>query len=281
MHIRAIGKRRRSRVGYLLRDATRRFNTTIPACFCHCRVGWGGKSVGLTSPETFTGQLKEYQDENVKLVFKCHKQISQVREMLVDEKAKACYVYRDIRDVVVSIKNKYNRNFISFLREQTIESILNEFQFWTQSDNMYISRYEKMTSDLCQEIRNIAEYLGVDISAEHVEVIACRFSLENQKNKIYNFDYQQNGAGEANNRYDPSSLLHNNHIHSGKNEQWKSELSGLQAAYIEGKFGNWLQACGYTLSQPWLIRKVAGIIYWFALRFYLFGERVRKHQELT
>ena len=121
-----------------------------------------------------------------------------------------------------------------------------------------------MTVDLNREVRRIARFLGLRIEDALVRLIAEKYSLENQVGRIRSFDYETKGVRGGRSLYDPSSLLHRNHIFSGKSGQWKTALTGIQTAALEYRAHEWLEGRGYPVIYNPAKRKAASILYLLA-----------------
>ena len=86
--------------------------------------------------------------------------------------------------------------------------------------------------------------------------------MEEQKKRIAKIDYLAgNTIKKKSGAYvDQETLLHNNHIRSGKSEQWKTGLAPLEVAFIEEHAYEWLVTLNYPISQNWLKRKYSVIV---------------------
>lgn len=186
-------------------------------------------------------------------------------------KAKGIYSYRDIRDVTTSLMKMRKTSFEKLIFETgEINECIRDFYAWTKLDNLLISRYEIMVSDLTQEVLRIAEHLDIKLSQKEAQTIADEYSIERQKNRIESWKKNQNSENKF---YDPKSLLHANHINSGKTNQWQKELKPIQVAYLETMAKNWLISQNYSLTQPMLLQ-------WLSHIFYLRYSMVQKFDRL-
>lgn len=167
---------------------------------------------------------------------------------------KVIYIYRDLRDVVVSLMNMQGWDFDAPEIDSTIDLILLNYEGWTQVPGALVSRYEEVMAEggLSAEVQRIAAYLGVQLSHQQVEQIAAAVSLPAAKRSIENFDYETNGLElpdfQLNTRLNPHTMLHDRHIHSGATEQWRTALTPVQVALLEVWTGEWLVARGYALA---------------------------------
>jgi len=180
------------------------------------------------------------------LVIKSHNFSAEVKALVVADKARVVYVYRDLCDIAVSLANKFTKSTedaISSLGEQ-----LNNYYLWTGIDKIMVSRYENMANDLYNEVLKIANYLEVKVNSDLAKTISNKLELSKQKQRIKdleNISYVMKGLG--NDVYDPVSLLHNNHINSGRWGQWKECLSKEQIEDIESSAFSWFVDRDYPL----------------------------------
>jgi len=201
-------------------------------------------------------------------VVKCHNYFVELTDIISRGDVKTIYVYRDIRDVVVSLINKFNQSYWQIVNDGYIETILKAYYDWTRLDDVLISRYETLIGNIEYEANRIAEYLGIEISNQTATQLSDEFSIDNQILRIQNFDYHNYGEKlPSGDQMDPNSFLHKNHIFSGQSNQWKTALSRIQIGLIEDKSYRWLVEVDYPISQPWIFRKVVGMGYIFYYHF--------------
>jgi hypothetical protein len=109
------------------------------------------------------------------------------------------YIYRDPRDVYASLK-KFRRDSDPF---DDLPSILDEYKFWTDLPNVYVSRYDDVVNDIAQEARNIASFIGLNLDNADAERMAKDYSLDAQRKRL-----PKKG-------WDASTTLWSNHINTG------------------------------------------------------------------
>jgi tetratricopeptide (TPR) repeat protein len=182
------------------------------------------------------------------LVIKSHNFCSEVKALVRSDQAKVVYVYRDLRDVAVSLNNKFTKSTkdaILWLGDR-----LNNYYFWASIDKIIVSRYENMINDLYGEVLKIAHYLGVAVSNDLAKSISYKLDINEQKQRINKLEQDSSSVIKlsGNDVYDPVSQLHNNHINSGKWGQWKESLSKEQIEHIESFAFSWFVDRGYPLS---------------------------------
>ena len=182
------------------------------------------------------------------LVIKSHNCSNQVQTLVEAGKVKVVYVYRDLRDVAVSLANKFAKSTENAISRLSIQ--LNNYYLWTGIDKIMVSRYETMTNNLYGEVLKIAHYLGVSVSNDLAKSISYKLDINEQKQRINKLEQDSSSVikSSGNDVYDPVSQLHNNHINSGKWGQWKESLSKEQIEHIESFAFSWFVDRGYPLS---------------------------------
>lgn len=207
-----------------------------------------GKRLDWAEPEEFPlirEQLK--RDDSSWKVFKAHTCTDEMIEEFEQGNAMGVYIYRDLRDVVVSHMTKASMDLDTVFKSGFVEACLEHYQRWVQLSRLLVSQYELVVDDIAGEVNRISNHLGITLESDKIQEIANDFSIENQKARIQEFvDMKQIGR----HRVDPHSLLHSNHISSGKVGRWREELNQKEVWQIEKKAGSWLAEHSYPLSEP-------------------------------
>lgn len=181
------------------------------------------------------------------LVIKSHNYSLPIKTLVEIGNAKVVYVYRDLRDVTVSLANKFAKSTDDAISR--LKTHLNNYYSWTGIETIMISRYENIVEDLYSEVLRIANYLEIKINSDLARSISNKLELSQQKQRIKNLEHSSNVIKTSGDDiYDPVSQLHNNHIHSGKWGQWKDSLSQEQLEFIETWAFSWFVDRGYPLS---------------------------------
>lgn len=211
-----------------------------------------GKRVEWVHHNRFPELRKKYADYNGWKVFKNHVCTDEMVAEFNRQNAIGVYVYRDIRDVIVSAMRKSSVSFTSIWRNShLLKTCLDNFHRWTSLPTVLVSIYEEMIADLPGEVKRIANHLGIALDYSECERVASEYTIERQKKRIkesMNTALRQEGDA----LFDPHSLLHINHIDSGSIGKWRHELTPRQVALIESEAGEWLVANGYKLAYPHL-----------------------------
>jgi hypothetical protein len=223
-----------------------------------------GRGVGWIEPDKFPITRDQYKDHEITqlLVVKSHYVPAGAVPLLQEMQAVVVYSFRDIRDVVVSLMHKMHKSFWRiFLLTDYVRMNLKAYYQWTSYNQTLVSEYGAMTEDLTREVMRIANHLAINVDDLTIRDIANRYSLGNQVRRIKDFDYESSGVAlTRDHKYHPDLLLHNDHIHSGKTGQWKTDLTDFQTGLIECVAYTWLQEVGYPVSQTWVKPWLANIV---------------------
>lgn len=106
--------------------------------------------------------------------------------------AKATYIYRDPRDVVLSALDHGERvrkagkpNVLAQLHSvedavRYVRPLLGDWEAWTKTNHTLLMRYEDLARDTLGALNRLAEFLALDISKQDLQRVAARYEQENQ-----------------------------------------------------------------------------------------------------
>jgi hypothetical protein len=210
-----------------------------------------GHRIEWVRPNEFGTLRKQCANDAAWKVFKTHICTEEVAREFDQRNAVGVYVFRDLRDVTVSVMRKNRLGLDQVLDSNLLENCIEQHQRWTSMPRILISKYEEMTADLTREVDRIAAHIEIKLSAERYAQIAAEYSIERQRERIEEIKnsshLRQGVTGGA--CFDPRTNLHTNHIYSGEVGGWRNALSNEQVARIEAKAADWLIAYGYELSR--------------------------------
>jgi len=175
-------------------------------------------------------------------IFKTHKLTPFVQKQFEQGNACGIYIYRDIRDVCVSLMNQKSEPFETILKWNFIQEYVEDFTAWIGQKPLLISRYEEAKPQVVEETLRIASFLKIKLSEDRIRAIGEGLTIDKQKSRI-----EQMAKEKGEGIYDKKTLLHYNHIQSGAFYQWLYALRPHQIAQIESIAGNWLKDNGYLL----------------------------------
>lgn len=208
--------------------------------------GGVGQQVGWIDWKRFPEVRNLYANYNGLKVTKVHTCSAPIISEFVKNNAKGIYIFRDIRDVYTSSMKQRLKAFDQLWNEGFIESCLDNYKKWNSLPRVLVSNYEEVVENLPREVKRIATHMDVNISLDS-QRIADGYTVEIQQKRIGNFkdkllrmpETHENKDREIVDYYDEESLLHINHIDSGKVGRWKEELSIKEVALIDNKVINW------------------------------------------
>ncbi len=201
-----------------------------------------GIAIGWQIHQNWPQLQVQYSDNNDYIVLKTHHFIKRY----IEKEYRALYIYRDIRDVVVSLMNKYEFPFERAMQE--VPSILDEHYAWMDIPNIYISKYECDVFNPVWEAIQIDQYLGTNLSDAKLKTIGTQHTLAYQKRYIRHFNWAEDAIdamGVGKTMRDPETQLHKNHIQSGRVGQWCTKLTYHQVKELETIAENYLREYGY------------------------------------
>lgn len=218
-----------------------------------------GRRLDWADPKDFPRVREQFSEDNSWKVFKAHVCTADMIEEFNRDNAMGVYIYRDIRDAFTSHMTKASVDAQSTFRQGFVESCLENYEKWTNLPRTIVSQYEVAMTDLVIEVSRIAQHLGIDISELRASQIANELSLTKQKTRL---QAMQSFDTVGKHRIDSHSLLHSNHIYSGKVGRWQQELTDDEVKQIESKAGQWLIDRGYELSMrsPSTLKRIANLL---------------------
>jgi len=211
-----------------------------------------GKRVEWVRPEEFPRLREKYAHFTGWKVFKTHVCTAEMLAEFGAENAKGVYVFRDVRDAVVSRLSKGSETFEHLWKDGFLDRILTNFHRWTSLEAVLVSRYDEMVADLSGEVGRIAAHLGIAVGREECERVAAEYTVAQQRERVREAEAAGRLRQTDGIQYDPVSNLHVDHIRSGESGEWRSRLAPEEVAMIEDRAKAWLTANGYPLSlSPW------------------------------
>ena len=182
-------------------------------------------------------------DRDSYYIVKIHGYNPDFGDLIMRDRARAIYVYRDMRDVVTSFMSWKKWSFDRVMRDKWIEKVMRDSKNWESLEQIHISQYEVLMQNLEDEVLKIAHHLGLEIGKDLAKEVAEECSIDRQKKQTELMKSKQE-------KIDSQQILHQNHISSGKSQRWRQELSAAEVAYIEQKSSSWLLSHGYDLAYP-------------------------------
>lgn len=213
-----------------------------------------GQQVGWIDAKQFNEVRLLHADSQKLKVVKVHLCTDAIISEFHQANAKGIYIFRDIRDAYASMMKQQIKRFDDIWEEGFIEVCLDSYKAWTVLPEVLVSEYEEVTQNLSQEVRRIAQHLELNLEPDRYQEIASDYTTSFQKQRVERFREQllkvlsTDGDRNIVDYYDEESLLHMNHVNSGKVGRWQDELSTKEVAQIEAKVHTWCEKNGYSSS---------------------------------
>lgn len=198
-----------------------------------------------------------YFDEKVKFgrfdsewgVLKAHDAHDRFAAILGTRQALGLYAYRDLQDVVYSYMHVSGSDFDSVMERGFVELCLNNDRFWRAQPGMLVQNYDDLIANPVRGVEEIAEHLGVILSAGEAAQIAETLSWKANQRKLKRLADQLQSAGmdlaaDDQASIDPVSLLHWNHIRSSDPTAGSPQATVREQRLIELSRQSWLAAQG-------------------------------------
>lgn len=214
-----------------------------------------GEQIGWIEAQRFTEWRDRHAHTPTLKVIKVHTCTDAIAREFLQERAMGIYTFRDLRDVVASYVKHKQQTFEQIWQTGFLEDCLNNFARWTSLPQVLVSRYEWIVADAAKEVERIAAHLGIPVDAQGCQAIAQLYSPELQQQRIQQFQEQLSRTVRSPNDHrswvdyhDKQSLLHINHLNSGKTGRWQDELSPAEVEKIDRCVKQWCARQGYHPS---------------------------------
>jgi hypothetical protein len=205
-------------------------------------------------------------------VYKSHTMLAGVLEWVTRgaEGIRISYIYRDIRDVAVSLIEKEgpgDERILGKLGDAL--TVYDELRTVRDSPHVLWQRYEDVVADRDAATREAADFLGLDIPPAIFDQIVEDSSIESARRVMGHMrrvvetqigtvapdEVRRIRRGMRHGTYiavDPMTLIHWNHVsrHGGASGVWRTELPAPLLEAIMERHADWLADAGYPLDDP-------------------------------
>ncbi|MEE8428667.1 MAG: hypothetical protein V3S33_04105 [Gammaproteobacteria bacterium] len=141
------------------------------------------------------------------------------------------YSYRDVRDVLASMKRKFN--FTPTV--ENVGKLIYQHSQWIEKAD-FVMRYETMLGEKEPIIAALADLFGI----ENVEPA----SINEQLNAL-----SYRSQGQKNPTYHNVNLYHQGHFTDGRHGSWVDTLDSSLVKQIEDKYRSWFDANDYPVES--------------------------------
>lgn len=159
--------------------------------------------------ERLNRNLDEYSEEPSPRLLKSHLPAYLLPKSIWTVKPKLIYVYRDVKDIVVSMYHMY-RNSSNHRYEGTIEDFfdanlndqmiyapfyghVNSFKQLNHLNHLLLLKYEEMLAQPFSAVKRISEFLNCTYSEKQLQQLTEHISFDNMRNKYTNLNVYPNG----------------------------------------------------------------------------------------
>ncbi|MDC7995722.1 FkbM family methyltransferase [Altibacter sp. HG106] len=209
-----------------------------------------GKRITYFKPEAFPDVIQEHAEYKGMKVIKSHSLTPTLQDQIKKGNAKVVHGYRDVRDVIVSSMNK---GWIQENEEHILKATndyLRTHDQWMSCDATMLSRkYEDFAFQISNELRILADFLGITITPEQYQTIEDSLDVNRLKAQQANIP-EEHKTTISHQVFDKETLLHSNHIHDGSTDQFLKHLSNESILLIESLAYSYLLENQYTLYWP-------------------------------
>lgn len=208
-----------------------------------------GIRIDHRKPSEFPEVRDAYKDDSRIKVFKSHHLTEPIKDEILRGNAKALFCFRDVRDVVVSyIKQKWvDRSEESLV--SVSQAYLANYDTWMSiADHLLVRKYEEFYDNIPNEVRIIAQFLGIQLDENTVRQIARELDSNSLKAFLKSEDFSAVTLETF--KFDKKTLLHENHIQGLHANQFLQEFSPKAIALVEKIASGWLVKNGYKLFWP-------------------------------
>ena len=240
-------------------------------------AGKAERVIAAAEFDSMSEQFEEWGRDESLHVIKSHELLPHTEEMLAKGTLRVCYIYRDIRDVAGSVRNKFGREGAELMR--ILDEAVELYYEIAKMNNVLIQRYENVIDNLPGAAREIAEYLGIEANDDLIAEVARDNSVEKSKEaaqatsrnlyvKVKSCALRMGKALRVKNLMhklgmskarlarikmsmapvDSRTLFHAGHIskHKGSAGSWRREMTKDEIEEIGTRFKKWLQDTNYT-----------------------------------
>ena len=205
-----------------------------------------GNGLGWKAPSELDPFVKTTIPMDRWLVLKTHVCTSMVRElsrMPGGMGAKSFYIYRDLRDVVVSLRLKLGQSFEEVFTSADFNNTIKQSAVWEALPGCLFFRYEDYYDKWYAMALKVGKHLNLDVPPKIAIAVGMRLRIQSQQLKI---DDIQKGQP-----YHPTALLHRRHISptKGRPGAWREYLTEAQVRIIEDVHGGWLKKHEYEIGE--------------------------------
>jgi hypothetical protein len=203
---------------------------------------------------------EQYQPTGDWRCLKAHEGHAHFAEALRTGRARAVYVYRDLRDVAFSLAHVYRTSFEDIVeRQRYLHLCLANDDYWTRQPGVLAQSYEQLVGNPAGAVTAIAAHLGIPLEDGEALSIAAQHSLaaSRQRATVWEQTVRARGIDPGDPAHgllpEQHTLLHWNHIRDGQVGGWRQQATVAQCVKLALICGPWLKSHGYEPDDSWAV----------------------------
>ena len=223
--------------------------------------------------------MGRYETKKYDLV-KTHHPTSGLMSNIENKNIKVTYIFRDIRNVYLSIQRMQGLRHDEIL--SIIDNCVETYRLVKKHNGILMQKYEDVLSDISQAVSDVAKYLNYPIKKQAVHNISaeCRPKTTRQKqknislgSKLWHKSYRMYGLmpkaikdglryvglpdlldrlNVSRGRARSKSQLHPSHVSNnpGSHDKWRDKLSNEVKQDITTRYSQYLIENNYSVNTP-------------------------------
>lgn len=154
---------------------------------------------------------------------------------------KVCFIYRDPRDMIVSMMHLWNRNSIQEVlypvdQPPLLPTLSDYFQTWLMTlEPEATTRYEWLLADTKGELIRLLDVLMINYDPDRIDDVVRRQTFDVRK-----IAFAESGMGD-----------HVRTLRVGISGQWRNYLNEEEGYKIDYWLGDWMHRMGYEMEPGW------------------------------
>ncbi len=220
------------------------------------KLGVGRREGGLVAADfSDPAAHAHWESDDLYHVIHMHNLHPRATKLTTAGSMKVCSIYRDIRDVAISLKLKQGWEGEDLF--ELLDGAVNGYYLIRRIPNVFFQKYEEVMADLPKAITGLAAFLNLTPDQDVVARVAKECSLEtatkitkNLQNDV-DVDLTDKSTFEVDKMLrkfsDKKTLLHPNHIspNAGASGRWRTELDKAEIDEMMKRYSAWLFETGY------------------------------------
>jgi len=176
---------------------------------------------------------------------KIHSYILGVQYLLRHNVAKLVYIYRDLRDVYMSLQKYkgHTRYFDPGDVVGRVDTDLKGFYKMEAEPNVLFQKYEDMMENNELAVHGLSSFLGLEATQADIDAVVAECSVKQMASRS---EFPEIVEGHP----DPLTLVYAHHVSASMGKStWRESLDPTVAKELTVRFKDWLQHTGYETEE--------------------------------